>query len=65
MAVALTLQRYLYTQGVTYDCREHKQTGCSSQSAKAINICNQCWAKAVVLKCYDGFCLRLCPPQDR
>jgi Ala-tRNA(Pro) deacylase len=61
MAIAITLQQYLDDQGVTYDCLEHKRTGCSTRSAEASHVPSECLAKAVVLKGRDGYVLTIVP----
>lgn len=61
MAIAITLQQYLDTQGVTYDCIEHRRTGCSTRSAEISHVPSDRMAKAVVLKRRDGYLLAIVP----
>lgn len=61
MAIALTLQKYLSDEGVSYGSLQHKRTGCSISSAKASHVSSDCLAKAVVLKHRDGYVLAVIP----
>lgn len=61
MAIAITLEQYLTSHGVAYDCVAHERTGSSSQSAEASHVPSECLAKAVVLKRRDGYILAVLP----
>lgn len=61
MAIAITLQQYLTAQGVTYDCLEHRRTGCAISSAEASHVPADCLAKAVVLRRRNGYILAVIP----
>ena len=65
MAIAITLQQYLDTQGVPYDCVEHRRTGCSVRSAEASHVPSDDLAKAVVLKRRDGYIVVIVPASRR
>jgi Ala-tRNA(Pro) deacylase len=61
MAIALTLQKHLDAQGVTYDLLEHRATGCSARTADASHVPGECVAKGVVIKHRDGYVLAVVP----
>ena len=61
MAIAITLQQYLSSQGLAYDCVEHQPTGCSIRSAEASRLPGDSLAKAVVLKRRDGYIVAIVP----
>ncbi len=61
MGVAMTLREFLDDNHVAYDVIKHKETGCSSMTARASHIPGESLAKAVVLKWDDGFLLAILP----
>lgn len=65
MGIAITLQEYLNSQDVTYDCIEHKRTGCATRSAEVSHVPSDCLAKAVVLKRRDGYILAVVPASSQ
>ena len=61
MGVAMTLREYLDDNHVSYDVITHKETGCSSMTARASHVPGESLAKGVVLKWDDGFILAVLP----
>jgi Ala-tRNA(Pro) deacylase len=65
MAIAISLQQYLGSQGIAYDCVEHKRTGCSARTAEAAHVPSDCLAKGVVLKRRDGYLMAVVPASEQ
>ena len=61
MAIAITLEQYLSSHGVAFDCVAHERTGSSSQSAEASHVPGDRLAKTVVLKRREGYILAVLP----
>ena len=61
MAIAISLQQYLNTHGIKYDTVSHRRTNCSRRTAKESHITESCLAKAVVIKCKEGYVLAIVP----
>ncbi len=61
MGIALSLQRYLDSQGVPYEVMTHERTVHATETAKASFINGSNLAKAVLVKCQDGFILAVVP----
>ncbi len=61
MGIAITLSQYLSDRAITYDCVEHKRTGCAIRSAEASHVPADSVAKAVVLRRRDGYILAVLP----
>ena len=65
MGIAMTLQRYLDDNHVSYDVVTHKKTGCSTMSAQSSHISGNSLAKGVVLKSDDTYILAVLPASRR
>jgi Ala-tRNA(Pro) deacylase len=61
MGIAITLAQYLVNGGIEYDLVPHPHTETASASAAASQVPADSVAKAVVLKCRDGFMLAVLP----
>ncbi len=61
MGVAMTLQRYLDDNHVSYDVVTHRTTGCSTMSAQSSHISGNSLAKGVVLKSDGAYVLAVLP----
>jgi Ala-tRNA(Pro) deacylase len=61
MGVAMTLQRYLDDNHVSYDVVTHRTTGCSTMSAQTSHVSGNDLAKGVVLKSDDVYVLAVLP----
>jgi len=61
MGIALTLQEYLDDKHIDYDVLVHKRTQCSTDTARASHVPNECLAKAVVLTREGGFVIAVVP----
>ena len=61
MAIAITLEQYLNSQGIAYDAIQHKRTACAARSASASHIPLDQMAKGVVLSSRNGYVLAVVP----
>ena len=61
MGVAMTLQRYLDDNHVSYDVVTHRTTGCSTMSAQSSHIPGNSLAKGVVVKGDGAYVLAVLP----
>lgn len=61
MGVAMTLREFLDDNHVAYDVIAHKETGCSSMTARVSHVPGEGLAKGVVLKWDEGFLLAVLP----
>ena len=61
MAIAISLEQYLGSQGVDYDSVTHRRTACAARSAAASDIPLEQMAKGVVLNSRSGYVLAVVP----
>ena len=55
MAIAVTIERYLADQGISYDVVAHRHTGDSLHTAEAAYVSSESVAKALVLEDEQGY----------
>lgn len=61
MAIAISLEQYLSSQGTAYDSLRHERTDCAARSAVASDIPLDQMAKGVVLCSRSGYLLAVVP----
>ncbi len=65
MAIAISVQQYLSSNGVQYDSIEHRRTGSSSESARVSFVSPDSLAKGVVLRNREGYLLTVLPSSQQ
>lgn len=65
MGIAISLQNYLDSHAIAYDCLPHRRTGCSTDTADVSQISSENLAKAVVLKRREGYILAVVPASSQ
>lgn len=65
MGIAISLQNYLDSHAIAYDCLPHRRTGCSIDTADVSQIPSDNLAKAVVLRRREGYILAVVPASSQ